>query len=259
MSLPPPPGYGPPPGSFPPPPPGNYPPPPGGNFPPPPAGNFPPPPPLPYSDPYGQAYPPPRPPGTNWWAIVSLIFGVLGGVLVSVICGFVGLKKAKQGQGGRGMAIAGLVLSGLWVLVGIAVVVLLVVNKDEISNSEFADIFDPNSVNAADVGLGDCLSEIPSDASLVASVKTVACTEPHKGEVYHVVTVPDGDFPGETAIIDYQDQCQPALEEFSPAAMADPEVGMFVLYPTADSWKRGDRAVTCIAITDVPRTGSLQE
>ncbi|CAM3530029.1 Septum formation-related domain-containing protein [Mycolicibacterium frederiksbergense] len=176
-----------------------------------------------------------------------------------MICGFVGLKKAKQGQGGRGMAIAGLVLSGLWVLVGIAVVAVLVANKDEISNSEFADIFDPNSVNAADVGLGDCLSEIPSDASLVASVKTVACTEPHKGEVYHVVTVPDGDFPGETAIIDYQDQCQPALEDFSPAAMADPEVGMFVLYPTADSWKRGDRAVTCIATTDVPRTGSLQE
>lgn len=235
MSLPPPPGYGPPPGSFPPPPPGNY----------------PPPPPLPYSDPYGQAYPPPRPAGTNWWAVVSLIFGVLGGILVSVVCGIVGLNKAKQGQGGRGMAIAGLVLSAVWVLIGIAVVAVLVVNKDE--------IFDPNSVNAADVGLGDCLSEIPSDASLVASVKTVACTDPHKGEVYHVVTVPDGDFPGETAIIDYQDKCQPALEEFSPSAMADPEVGMFVLYPTADSWKRGDRAVTCIATTDIPRTGSLQE
>jgi hypothetical protein len=235
MSLPPPPGYGPPPGSFPPPPPGNY----------------PPPPPIPYSDPYGQAYPPPRPPATNWWAIVSLIFGVLGGVLVSVVCGVVGLKKAKQGQGGRGMAIAGLVLSAVWVLVGIAVVALLVANKDE--------IFDPSAVNAADVGLGDCLSEIPSDASLVASVKTVACTDPHKGEVYHVVTVPEGDFPGETAIIDYQDRCQPALVEFSPSAMADPEVGMFVLYPTAESWKRGDRVVTCIATTEVPRTGSLQE
>lgn len=243
MSLPPPPGSGPPPGSFPPPPPGSY--------PPPPAGSYPPPPPIPYSDPYGQAYPPPRPPATNWWAIVSLVFGVIGGVLISVICGFVGLNKAKQGQGGRGMAIAGLVLSGVWVLVGIAAVALIVANKDE--------IFDPNSVNAADVGVGDCLSEIPSDSSLVASVHTVACTDPHKGEVYHVVTVPGDEFPGETAIIDYQDKCQPALEEFSPSAMADPEVGMFVLYPTADSWQRGDRAVTCIATTEVPRTGSLQE
>lgn len=235
MSLPPPPGQGPPPGSYPPPPPGSY----------------PPPPPIPYSDPYGQAYPPPPPPATNWWAIVSLIFGVIGGVLISVVCGFVGLRRAKQGQGGRGMAIAGLVLSAVWVLIGIAAVALIVANKDE--------IFDPNSVDAAEVGVGDCLSEIPSDASLVASVQTVACTEPHKGEVYYVATVPDGDFPGETAIIDYQDECQPALAEFSPSAMADPEVGMFVLYPTADSWKRGDRAVTCIATTDLPRTGSLQE
>ncbi|MCV7432176.1 DUF4190 domain-containing protein [Mycolicibacterium bacteremicum] len=236
------------------------PPPPTGHYPVPPAGHLPPPPPpLPYTDQYGQPYPPPQPQGTNWWAVVSLIFGVIGGVLISVIAGIVGLNKAKQGQGGRGMAIAGLVLSALWVIGLIAVFALFAANKDKIADSDFADIFDPNSVNAADIGLGDCLSEIPSDASLVASVKTVNCAEPHKGEVYFVVDVPGGDFPGQAAIIDYQDRCQPALEEFSPTAMADPEVGMFVLYPTEDSWKRGDRAVTCIATTDVPRTGSLQE
>lgn len=233
-----------------------YPPP--GSFPPPP-GYFPPPPPQPYSDPYAHGYPPPPPQTTNWWAIAALIFGVIGGVLISVVCGVVGLKKAKQGRGGRGMAIAGLVLSALWLVIGIAIVALVVANEDKIADGDFGDIFDPNAVNAADVSLGDCLSEIPSDSSLVASVKTVACTDPHKGEVYFVITVPGGEFPGETEIIDYQDQCQPALQEFSPSAMADPEVGMFVLYPTADSWKRGDRAVTCIATTDVPRTGSLQE
>jgi hypothetical protein len=147
------------------------------------------------------------------------------------------------------MAIAGLVLSALWAVAIVTGIALLVANKDKIQIP----------TNAADVGVGDCLSEIPSDSSLVASVKTVACTEPHKGEVYFVVTVPGDEFPGETEIIDYQDRCQPALEEFAPSAMADPEIGMFVLYPTADSWNRGDRAVTCIATTDLPRTGSLQE
>ena len=53
---------------------------------------------------------------TNWWAVVSLITGVIGMVLLSVIFGIVGLNRAKYGQGGRGLAIAGLVLSGLWVL-----------------------------------------------------------------------------------------------------------------------------------------------
>jgi len=68
-------------------------------------------PPMPYQAP-PPGYPAPPPAQTNWWAIVALIFGLLGGVLISVICGIVGLNKAKQGQGGRGLAIAGLVLSG---------------------------------------------------------------------------------------------------------------------------------------------------
>jgi Domain of unknown function (DUF4190) len=75
---------------------------------------------MPYQAPPPGYYAPPPPAQTNWWAIVSLIFGVLGGVLISVVCGIVGLNRAKQGQGGRGLAIAGLVLSGLWVLLLIA-------------------------------------------------------------------------------------------------------------------------------------------
>lgn len=132
----------------------------------------------------------------------------------------------------------------LFAVVGVIGIVLLVKNSDV--------------VDAADVGLGDCLTEIPSDASLVASVKTVDCTEPHKGEVFAVITVPGNDFPGQAKISGYQDKCQPALQTYSSKAMTDPEVGMFVLYPTEASWKRGDRAVTCIATTDSPRPGSLK-
>ncbi|MDX1871754.1 septum formation family protein [Mycolicibacterium sp. 120266] len=142
--------------------------------------------------------------------------------------------------------IIGLIAGGFVLLAALGVVgiVLLVKNSDV--------------VDAAEIGMGDCLGEIPSDSSLVSSVKTVACTEPHKGEVFAVITVPGSDFPGQDKIIGYQDKCQPALQAYSSAAMEDPEVGMFVLYPTEASWKRGDRAVTCIATTDTPRTGSLK-
>ena len=34
-------------------------------------------------------------------------------------------------------------------------------------------------------------------------------------------------------------------------------VGLFVLYPTEESWADGDRAVTCIATSESDRTGSL--
>ena len=140
------------------------------------------------------------------------------------------------------------VVAGVVVLLGaLGVVALVLLMK----NSDVVD--------ADEIGIGDCLTELPSDSSLVASVKTVECAAPHKGEVFAVITVPGNDFPGQAKIVGYQDKCQPALQAYSSAAMDDPAVGMFVLYPTEASWKRGDRAVTCIATTDDPRSGSIKE
>lgn len=209
--------------------------------PPPPAGAYPAPPPY-YPPPPG-GYAPPTP-GTNWWAVISLIFGIVGGILISVVCGIVGLNRAKKGQGGRGLAIAGLVLSGLWAL-GIAALVVFLV------------IFDKGTVSATNVEAGDCLTELPA-SGLVIAVDTAPCDEPHKGEIFSVMTMPDGDFPGQFAIEEYQNKCAPELENYSPDAVADPEVGLFVLYPSEDSWGQGDRAVTCIATTQKPRTGTLK-
>ena len=229
----------------PPPPPGGYPPPPppSGAYPPPPPGAYPPPPPQHYPPPPGP-YAPPTP-GTNWWAVISLIFGVIGGVLISVVCGIIGLNRAKQGHGGRGMAIAGLVLSALWAVgIVVAVAALLIFGKD--------------TVSATEVKAGDCLKELP-DSGLVITVNTAACSEPHTGEIFSVMKMPDGDFPGTFAIEEYQHKCAPELADYSPEAAEDPDVGLFVLYPSEDSWAQGDRAVTCIATTDSPRTGTLKK
>jgi len=96
--------------SYPPPPPGGY-----GSAPPPPGG-------------YGYQ-PPPQATGTNGMAIASLVcslFGwlcIIGGIL-GIIFGFLALNQIKQsGQGGRGMAIAGIVIgvivTAIMILVGI--------------------------------------------------------------------------------------------------------------------------------------------
>jgi hypothetical protein len=173
-----------------------------------------------------------------------LVFGVLGGVLISVVCGIVGLNRAKKGQGGRGMAIAGLVLSGLWIVGIVALVVFLVV-------------FDKGPVSATEVKAGDCLKELPA-SGLVITVDTGPCGEPHTGEIFSVMKMPDGDFPGQFAIEEYQNKCAPELAKYAPDAAEDPDVGLFVLYPSEDSWGQGDRIVTCIATTDKPRTGTLK-
>jgi hypothetical protein len=202
---------------------------------------YPPPPPLPYSAPGGFTPPPQK---TNWWAIVSLVSGVLGGVLISVVCGIVGLRKAREGHGGRGLAIAGLVLSGLWVVVLIAGVA-------------FYFAMGKGTVTATNVAVGDCLAEIP-DGSRVLTVKTVGCDQQHAGEVFAVLNMPDGDFPGEATVEKFSDGCGPALASYAPAIVDDPSIGVYVLYPTQETWDQGDRAVTCVATLEPPRTGSIK-
>jgi Domain of unknown function (DUF4190) len=67
----------------------------------------------------------PRRYGTNGFAVASLLFGIVGGVLLSAIFGFTALSQIRRrGQKGRGLAIAGLVLSGVWMCVFIAMTIV---------------------------------------------------------------------------------------------------------------------------------------
>ncbi|HEX8342694.1 MAG TPA: DUF4190 domain-containing protein [Tepidisphaeraceae bacterium] len=67
----------------------------------------------------------PAPARTNVPALISLICGIVGCFIITpvigIITGIIGLAKAKV-VGGRGMAIAGIILSVLWIVGGIAVV-----------------------------------------------------------------------------------------------------------------------------------------
>lgn len=72
---------------------------------------------------------PPRSTGTNALAIVSLITGIIWifglGSLIAVITGVIALNQiSKQGQNGRGLAIAGVVLGGLGLLGAVSMIIL---------------------------------------------------------------------------------------------------------------------------------------
>jgi hypothetical protein len=112
-------------------------------------------------------------------------------------------------------------------------------------------------VTAMDVKVGDCLKEIPG-STRVLTVDTVGCEEMHAGEVFAVLNMPDGDFPGQSAIEEFQNKCEPELSAYAPGAITDESVQLYVLYPTAETWEQGDRAVTCVATLEPPRTGSLK-
>jgi Septum formation len=146
-------------------------------------------------------------------------------------------KKTRWGL------IIGLIV-GVFALLAIAVIVFVV-------------IVGKGTVTATDVKVGDCLKEIPGNTR-VLTVDTVGCDKPHAGEVFAVLLMPEGGFPGQSAIEEYQNKCEPELATYAPSAITDDSVQLYVLYPTAETWEQGDRAVTCVATLDPPRTGSLK-
>ena len=134
--------------------------------------------------------------------------------------------------------------SGLFALLAVAAIV-------------FVAIVGKGTVTATDVKVGDCLKEIPGNTR-VLTVDTVGCDKSHAGEVFAVLLMPEGDYPGQSAIEEYQNKCEPELASYAPDAITDDSVQLYVLYPTAETWEQGDRAVTCVATLDPPRTGSLK-
>ncbi|MGV0800409.1 septum formation family protein, partial [Mycolicibacterium elephantis] len=151
--------------------------------------------------------------------------------------------KPKSNSNKVLLIVLGVVVGLIVLVVAVSIALFLIVGKD--------------TVTATDVKVGDCLREIPSGGR-VLTVQTTSCDEPHAGEVFAVLLMPDGDFPGQSAIDDYAEKCSPELASYSPAAMEDDSIQMFVLYPTAETWAQGDRAVTCIATLEPPRTGSIK-
>lgn len=219
--------------------------------------------------PYPSGYPPPgygysqypaQPPvyptqrTTNGFAVAALVLGVVGFIwicaVMAVIFGIIALTQTKGGrQQGRGMAIAGLVLAGLWTVVLAVAIALVVVTAGSSS-----------SVRATDVEVGDCIKDVPTNVSDVFRVPKVSCDKPHHSEVFAIFRVSGNEFPGEQSIeSEYGQKCGPALEDYAPAAADDALIRIDILYPIRSGWERGDRDVVCIATSTLEKTSSIKK
>lgn len=213
----------------------------------------------PPADPGYPGYPPPPPrQGTNGFAIAALVLGIIGGFVLSVIFGIIALSQIRRsGQSGRGLAIAGLVISGVWTLLVVAVIVAAIAtgaNRDSTGT-----ITSGGSVSATDLRVGDCVNDL-KDSNNLLSLPAVPCANPHEGEVFAVFDLPEGPYPGAASVDDQVNvSCSERLPSYSQGAFEDPAIGLFVSYPLEVNWRLGDREVVCIATSLSGRTtGSLR-
>jgi hypothetical protein len=115
-------------------------------------------------------------------------------------------------------------------------------------------------VDVLDLEVGDCIAEI-QDTEEIVSLPTVPCSEPHSQEIYAVVPLPEGDYPGEEAVADQADEsCTAEFESFVGLPYEESVLYYNYLYPSDEqSWNGGYRWVTCsVYDPDGEVSGSLR-
>lgn len=206
---------------------------------------------------WGQGYSPyGRPSPINGVAIAALVLGILCFLPgVGLVLGIVALVQIrKRGERGKGMAIAGSVLS----CVGLALWVLLLATggASEIWQG-FKEGAGANSSFA--LAKGDCF-DVPGDSfdEDVYDVDEVACSGEHDAEVFATIPLTGGSFPGDDRVTEVaDDKCFALQDAYAMDTWAlTEEVDVYYLTPTEESWSWGDREITCV-FGNVDEKGTL--
>ncbi|MFI8961051.1 DUF4190 domain-containing protein [Streptomyces sp. NPDC053493] len=200
---------------------------------------------------------------TNGLAVASLVSGVVCCLPpLGLVFGLIALPQIKKReQSGKGLAVAGIVLSSLATLL---VIVGLVTGGIGEAWRGFKKGVDEAAASESPFGLrkGDCFRVDGKLESYTTDVKTVACGKPHEGEVTGSFKLTGfTKWPGEDAVDDVaEERCQEINDAYALDRWAVPEdVWTYYYLPTSVSWRAGDRTVTCSYATDkAPFTGSLR-
>ncbi|MER6131258.1 DUF4190 domain-containing protein [Streptomyces sp. NPDC001815] len=201
--------------------------------------------------PWGHGYSPyggPAP--VNGLAIAALVLGILCFLpLVGLVLGLFALAQIKRkGERGKGMAVAGMVLSGI----GAALLALMLATGGV---AGFWEGFKEGAREASEdsatfsVDKGECF-DTPGGSleGMAYDVDTVSCEDEHDGEVFANFKMADSRYPGDDAITEAaDDRCYTLQYAYAMDSWALPDdVDIYYFTPTRDSWSIGDREISCL-------------
>ncbi len=121
-----------------------------------------------------------------------------------------------------------------------------------------------------DVEAGDCFNlpaddeVLSEDSQLMMALEVVPCGLPHYGEVVARTHLPAStdSYPGEEEVLlTGLDRCRPPIERYVGASLTASGLGLFVNFPTADTWRAGDREFICSvkSLSGQPLNGSVED
>jgi hypothetical protein len=174
-----------------------------------------------------------EPSETDGFAIASLVCGLLGLVPLAIIFGRRALVRiGRSGRSGRGLAITGLVLSVVWLGLGVG---LMTTGPKHVTQAA------PGPDHIQGMAIGDCLD---ADGEQVIRA---ACDAPHDEQIADRVDVSGGykTYPGLATL---EDLAQPLCRIAGAAYFtkdAPPDLEFLAHIPTESSWNAGAREATC--------------
>ena len=183
-------------------------------------------------------------PGVNGLAIASFVLGVVGvvGGVLSVIFGIVALVDIRRTrQRGKGFAIAGIVLSGVWVVAVLAFLGTAFVQGVQEAASRPAT--SSGVTTSYDLKPGQCFDRATTSG---ATVTVRDCAQPHDAEVFAVEPVLGAVYPGVSAVeLVGESRCPDDSDRWLTPGLNYPDIDVHYLYPQQASWARGDHSVKC--------------
>ncbi|MFF9866166.1 DUF4190 domain-containing protein [Streptomyces sp. NPDC013953] len=230
------------------------------------------PPPQQYHPAYGMPGPPgapgplpPAAPDINGLAIASLVAGILCCVPpLGMILGAAALVRIrKKGERGKGLAVAGMIMSLVGTLLLTAGLATGVLREAYDGFREAADEAG-RTRSTFDLRKGQCFNTPGGAAEAeTADVEVVPCSEPHDGEItgsFKLTGLGDG-WPGDEPIeAAAEERCATVNRQYAMDAWAVPEnAWLFYYQPSRQSWRIGDRTVSCAFAAERDKlTGSLR-
>lgn len=223
-------------------------------------GGYPPPPAPPYGYP---AYPPGQPQPqqpSKTMAIVALVLAVLPcGItwFVAVVLAIIVLVQVRKGvAAGKGMAIAALVISVLW-MIATTVVVVFVAN--EVTKYDENRKAGEGTIYSSDLREGDCLVGNDEAGAVISTVEIIPCAKSHLGEVFAVFSINVADDASQDEIDKASfDGCKTRFVDYVGDDFRGPVPDVSVIRPKEDDVVLNDE-VACVVFSPSETTGSIKD
>ncbi len=186
-------------------------------------------------------------------AVVAVASGIIAAVPVAAVTGIVALARTRQGRRrGRGLAVTGLLLTGVWLVAG-ALVLALLLRPAPLPR-------DPHPLRGTIFALrtGDCANTARNG---VSAAHVVPCRQLHQDEIYGTFRMAGTRWPGTTALAKVARLgCASRLAGYLDPQIAPAGLTETYIFPDQGAWQAGARTVVCeIRGTAGPLTGSVRK